>query len=70
MIKIYIKNIHNFIFLEIGCIGHPGFGSKFYPAMINFFYKNNIKIKDIASGIKFNIALAGKNNLKKLNSFK
>ena len=38
--------------------------------MINFFYKNNIKIKDIASGIKFNIALAGKNNLKKLNSFK
>jgi hypothetical protein len=31
--------------------------------MIEFFYKNNIKIKDIASGIKFNIALAGKNKL-------
>ena len=49
-----------YLFLEYGCLGHPGIGSTYVPKMIEFFYKNNIKIKDIACGMKFNIVLAGK----------
>jgi hypothetical protein len=44
-------------FLDTGALGHGDRKDLFTPKKVQFFTNNDIKIKDIASGIRHSVAL-------------
>ncbi len=54
------KGFMNMFFSEAGALGHGDKNDTFIPKKVKYFEKNNIKIKDIACGIRHSVALTGK----------
>ena len=53
------KGLFNYFFSDVGALGHGDKIDTFVPRRVKFFEKHNIKIKDIASGVRHSVALTG-----------